>query len=200
MRELLIATRNKGKWPEIVAGLAGMPFQLVNPDEAGIPADFIAEEIASTFEGNALIKAFVFGKRAGKLTLAEDAGLEVDTLGGRPGVKSARYAKGSDEDRYQKLLSELSGIPYQERGAQFRAVVAIYDPERGDKIRTCEGIFKGHIVGEPRGGNGFGYDPIFFSDELGKTGGEMTANEKNRVSHRARALAKAREILLAEFA
>lgn len=200
MRELLVATRSKGKWPEIVAGFAGMPFKLVSLDEAGIPADLAVEENASTLEGNALIKAFVYGKRSGKLTLAEDAGLEVDTLGGRPGVMSARYAQGSDEDRYRKLLSELSGIPYAERTAQFRAVVAIYDPERGEKVRTCEGVFKGHIVGEPRGGSGFGYDPVFFSDELGKTGGEMTLSEKNRVSHRGRALAKAREILLAEFA
>src|SRR3989344_9119233 len=199
MRELLIATRNKGKWPEIVAGLAGMPFRLVSPDDAGVPTDFTAEESATTFEGNALIKAFVFGKHSGKLTLAEDAGLEVDTLGGRPGVMSVRYAKGSDEDRYRKLLSELSGIPYAERGAQFRVVVALYDPERGDKVRTCEGIVQGHIVGEPRGSNGFGYDPIFYSDELGKTSGEMTLIEKNRVSHRGRALAKAREILLAQF-
>src|SRR3989344_7806390 len=163
MRELLIATRTKGKWPEIVAALSGMPFQLLGPDEAGIPADLTVEETASTLEGNALIKAFVFGKRSGKLTLAEDAGLEVDALGGRPGVMSARYAQGSDEDRYRKLLAELSGIPYSERTAQFRAAIAIYDPERGDKIRTCEGIFKGHVVAEPRGANGFGYDPVFFS-------------------------------------
>src|SRR3989338_3366278 len=100
MRELLIATRNKGKWPEIVAGPAGMPFQIVRPDQAGIPADFAAEEIASTFEGNALIKAFTFGKRSGKLTLAEDAGLEVDTLGGRPGVMSARAAPGRGAGRH----------------------------------------------------------------------------------------------------
>lgn len=199
MRELLIATRNKGKRPEIVAALAGMPFQLLSLEEAGIPLDFEVEEIASTFEGNAIIKAFLYGKRSGKLTLAEDAGLEVNTLQGRPGVMSARYAEGSDDDRNRKLLAELSGIPYEERGAQFRAVVAIYDPERGDKIRTCEGTVKGHIIGEPRGSNGFGYDPIFSSDELGKTGGEMTLAEKNRVSHRGKALMKAREILMREF-
>ncbi|OGG57313.1 non-canonical purine NTP pyrophosphatase, RdgB/HAM1 family [Candidatus Kaiserbacteria bacterium RIFCSPHIGHO2_01_FULL_55_17] len=200
MRELLIATRNKGKWPEIVAGLTGMPFQLVNLDEVGIPADFEPTETATTFEGNALIKAFLYGKMSGKLTLAEDAGLEVDTLGGRPGVLSARYAPGSDEDRCRKILTELSGINQSQRGAQFRAAIAIYDPEHDDKIRTCEGVCKGHIATEARGSNGFGYDPIFYSDELGKTGGEMTLQEKDRVSHRGRALRKAREILLAEFA
>jgi len=198
MRELLIATRNKGKLPEIVAALSGMPFQIVNLEDTAIPKDFEVEEIAQTFEGNALIKAFMYGKKSGKLTLAEDSGLEVDTLGGRPGVMSARYAPGSDEDRYKKLLSELVGIPYDERGAQFRAVVAIYDPE-SDKIRTCEGIMRGHIVGEARGGAGFGYDPVFYSDELDKTCGEMTLAEKNKVSHRGRALLKAREILTKDF-
>lgn len=199
MRELLIATRNKSKLPEIVAALGGMPFTILNLDEAGIPADFNVEEIAQTFEGNALIKAFMYGKKSGELTLAEDSGLEVDTLGGRPGVMSARYAPGSDEERYRKLLSELVGIPHAERGAQFRAVVALYDPGN-DTIRTCEGIMRGHIVTEPRGSNGFGYDPIFFSDEMDKTGGEMTLPEKNKVSHRGRALLKARELLTKDFA
>ncbi len=199
MRELLIATRNKGKQLEIVAGLAGMPFKLLTPEEANLPPDFEVEETANTLEGNAIIKAFLYGKRSGRLTLAEDAGLEVDTLGGRPGVMSARYLDGTDEDRNRKLLAELLGIPYEERSAQFRSVIAIYDPEYHDKIHTCEGISRGHIVGEPRGSNGFGYDPIFYYDELGKTGGEMTLAEKGRASHRGRALAKAREILVAEF-
>lgn len=198
MRELLIATRNKGKWPEMIASLSGMPFQVVNLDEAGVPADFNAEEVALTFEGNALIKAFAFGTKSGKLTLAEDSGLEVDTLGGRPGVLSARYAEGTDEDRYKKLLKELENIPYPERSARFRAAVAIFDPETG-KIRTCEGVSHGHIVGEARGSNGFGYDPVFYYDGFDKTGGEMTLAEKSRVSHRGQALIKAREMLLADF-
>lgn len=198
MRELLVATRNKGKIPEITAALSGMPFQILSLEDAKVPADFEVEEIGQTFEGNALIKAFRYGEKSGKLTLAEDSGLEVDTLNGRPGVLSSRYAPGSDEDRYKKLLSELAGIPYDERGAQFRAVVAIYDPE-SNRIRTCEGIMRGHIVGEPRGSNGFGYDPVFYSDEMDKTGGEMTLAEKNRVSHRGRALIKARELLTKDF-
>lgn len=198
MRELVIATRSKGKWPEMVAGLSGMPFTLLSLDEAGIPADFTVEENASTFEGNALLKAFLYGKKSGKLTLAEDSGLEVDVLSGRPGVLSARYAPGSDEDRYRKLLQELSGYQYEERGAQFHTAAAVYDPER-DKVHTSEGIVRGHIIGEPRGGGGFGYDPIFFCDEIEKTLAEATPAEKNRVSHRGRALVKVRDALLKEF-
>ena len=197
MRELLIATRNKGKYSEIVAGLSGMPFTLLSLEEVEAGAD--VEEPAVTFEGNALIKAFTYGKRTGKLVLAEDSGLEVDALGGRPGVLSARCAEGTDAERNQKILTELSGIPESERTAQFRTIIAIYDPERADKVRTCDGVSKGHIAPEARGTNNFGYDPIFWYDDAAKTGGEMTLTEKMRVSHRGRALVKARELLLSEF-
>lgn len=198
MREIVIATRNTDKFAEIVAALGGMPFTVLDLEGAGIPGDFEPEEIAQTFEGNALIKAFFYGKKSGKLTLAEDSGLEVDTLQGRPGVLSSRYASGDDKARYEKLLHELVGIPYEERGAQFRTVAALYDPEH-EKIRTCEGVVRGHIVGEARGGGGFGYDPVFYFDDLGKTFGEASATEKSKVSHRGRALATMREILTKDF-
>lgn len=195
MRKLLIATSNKKKAGEIVAGLQGMPFELVTLLD--IPSLGSVEESAESFEGNAIIKAFVFGKRANLLTLAEDSGLEVDALDGRPGVYSARYG-ASDEDRNQKLLKELTGLRERERTARFVAVCALYEPER-DIVRTCRGESRGHIAEAPRGSNGFGYDPIFYYDDAALTGGEMSLQEKARVSHRGRALIKARELLQKEF-
>lgn len=199
MKKLLIATRSKGKFPEIVSELSGLPFEFLNlNDVSELPQNFEVEEPATTFEGNAIIKAMTLGKKTSFLTLAEDAGLEVDTLNGRPGVYTARYAPGTDEDRYRKLLGELQDVPEEKRTARFRAIVAIYDPEN-DKVRICEGIYEGRIAMEPIGNNGFGYDPVFYSVELGKTNAEMTMEEKNGVSHRGKAIRKAKKILEQEF-
>ncbi len=196
---LLIATRSSGKFPEIVAGLEGVPFEIMNLNDAQeLPRDFEVEESASTLEGNAIIKAMTIGKITGLLTLADDSGLEVDALGGRPGVYSARYAQGSDEDRNNKLLAELADVSDSDRSARFRCVIVIYDPKT-DKVRTCEGVYEGRITKELKGENGFGYDPIFWSTELGKVSAEATLEEKNKVSHRGKAITKAREILLKEF-
>jgi len=198
-RKLLIATRSKGKFPEIVSLLEGMSFDILNlNDVPDLPKDFEVEEPAVTFEGNAIIKAMTLGNKTGLLTLAEDAGLEVDALGGRPGVYTARYAPGTDEDRYTKLLGELDGIPEEKRTARFKAVIALYDPE-SDKIRTCEGVYEGRIAQQPVGTNGFGYDPIFYNVELQKTNAQMTLEEKNTLSHRGKALREARKILEVEF-
>ena len=133
------------------------------------------------------------------LTLADDSGIEVDALGGAPGIQSARYAAGTDADRNTKLLDAMKDVPAEKRVARFVTVIAIYDPPSGN-VRTCREEVFGQITPEPRGERPFGYDPVFLYDEAGKTGGEMTIEEKNRYSHRGRALAKAREILLAEFA
>ncbi len=198
MRDLLIATGSKGKFPEIVKKLEGVPFIFRNLSDEGFPPDYQIDEPFETFEENALHKARTIAKKTGKLTLAEDSGLEVDALGGRPGALSARYAEGSDKDRYEKLLGEMNNVPDGKRGAHFKAVVAIVDPESG-KERTCEGAFRGEIVREPQGENGFGYDPIFFSTELQKTSAQASLEEKNSVSHRGRALEKAKGLLLAEF-
>src|SRR3989344_5109982 len=160
MRELLIATRNRGKLREMLDALGEIPFAI--------------------------------------LTLAEDSGLQVEALGGKPGVLSARYAEGNDEARYRKLLREMEDVPDKKRTARFVAAVAMYDPAT-DGIRTCAGSYGGRITREPRGSGGFGYDPVFFSAELPKTGAEISVEEKNSVSHRGRALAKARTILLSEF-
>ena len=159
-----------------------------------LPDDYEVEEPAMTFEGNAIIKAMTYGRQTGLLTVAEDTGLEVDALNGRPGVLSARYASGTDKDRYEKLISELKGVPEDERTARFIAVVAIYDPLT-DKISTCDGISEGKIAMEPRGNNGFGYDPVFIFSKFGKTGGELTLEQKNSVSHRGNAFRKAKELL-----
>ena len=197
--KLLIATRNGGKFPEIISKLKGLNLQFLNlNDISDLPPDFEVEEPAMTFEGNAIIKAMTLGKKTGLVTLADDSGLEVDALGGRPGVYSARYAPGTDKDRYKKLLNELKDAPDDKLGAQFRCVIAIYNPAN-EKIRTCEGIYRGRLIREPRGNNGFGYDPIFYNDNSGKTNAEMTMEEKNRLSHRGLALEKAREILTEEF-
>ncbi len=198
LRDLLIATRNRGKYPEIRMELRDLPFSLLDLNNIATLADFDVEEPAATFEGNAIIKAFMYGMRAGVLTLADDSGIEVDALDGAPGVLSARYAEGTDEDRMLRLLADVQDIPDGERGAQFRSVIAIYDP--AGKVRTCEGVCRGRLLRAPEGTGGFGYDPIFFSDELGMGFAEASLEEKNRVSHRGKALAKARDILLAEFA
>lgn len=200
MKQLLIATRSKGKFPEIIAELQGAPFEFLNMrDVQAIPENFEVEEPAMTFEGNAIIKAMTVGIKAGVITLAEDSGLEVDALGGRPGVYTARYAPGTDKDRYQKLLAELEGVPLEKRTARFRAAVAIFDPATL-KIRTGEAVYEGRIALEPKGNNGFGYDPVFYNDALQKTGAEMSLEEKNRVSHRGQVMRKATQILLDEFA
>lgn len=199
MRKILIATRNKGKFSEIFSKLSGFGFELLSlNDIKKLPIDYEVEEPAMTFEGNAIIKAMTLGKKTGFITLADDSGLEVDALNGRPGVYSARYAPGTDRDRYEKLLNELKDVPDNKLSAQFRCVIAIYNPNN-DKIRTCEGIYRGHLTREPRGNNGFGYDPIFYNDKLEKTNAEMSMDEKNQMSHRGLALEKAREILVKEF-
>lgn len=197
--KLLIATRSKGKFPEIVEELKDLPLEFLSlNDVQELPHDFAVEEPAMTFEGNAIIKAMTFGSKTGLLTLADDSGLEVDALLGRPGVYSSRYASGMDEDRYGKLLKEMENIPEGKRGAQFRCLVAIFDPKR-EKIRTGEGIVRGRILREPRGSHGFGYDPIFYNEVFGKTNAELSLKEKNSISHRGIALKKAREILQKEF-
>ena len=198
-KKLVIATRNKGKFTEIEAELKDLSFEFFSLDgREEIPKDFSIPETASTFEGNAILKATIIGKMTNILTLSDDSGLEVDALGGRPGVLSSRYVQGTDEDRFRKLLKELEDTPDGKRGAQFHAVIALYDPAT-EKIKTCEGICRGIITRESRGNNGFGYDPVFYHERLGKTIAQMSLEEKNKVSHRGIALQKARKILMDDF-
>ena len=187
--KLLIATRNMGKMRELRQLLGGVPHEIVSPDDLGI-ADEI-EETGATFEENAALKAEGYSQLSGLLTLADDSGLEVDALGGAPGVRSARYAgaDASDADRVSLLLKNLEGTCADDRTARFRCVIAISAP--GERTRLYSGVCEGRIAAEPRGDNGFGYDPVFDFPELGMTMAELPSERKNAVSHRARAAKKA---------
>ena len=186
MTKLLIATNNPGKLREYAALLAGLPLTLVSLAEAGVSAE--VEENGATFAENAMTKARVYCARSGLPTLADDSGLEVDALGGAPGVRSARYAGpgASDAERYRKLLDALGSRPAAERSARFRCVVALALP--GGELITADGVCEGQIGYAPRGEHGFGYDPVFFMPAIGLTMAELAPEVKNRISHRARAV------------
>ncbi len=197
-QQILIATKNKGKLVEIREEMTELGIEVLGLEDILRFAQMTdVEEPAETFEGNAIIIAMTYGYRAGILTLAEDAGLEVDALNGRPGVLSARYVE-NEIDRCPRLLAEMKDVPDDRRGAQFTAVMAIFNPET-KKIRTCQGTYRGIIIRELRGKNGFGFDPVFYNEELEKTNAEMTTKEKNSVSHRGKALKLAIEIIRKEF-
>jgi XTP/dITP diphosphohydrolase len=198
MRELVIGTGNKGKLKEFDAYLRDLPFKLLSLTDV-FPEGVEIKEPGETLEGNAIIKAMTIGKRTGKLTLADDTGLEVDALGGEPGVRSARFAPGTDEDRQNFLLEKMRDVPDGKRGGQMRCVLAIYDPERDDKVRVVSGVMKVSIAREPRGNLGFGYDSVMCVEETGRMHAEETTEERNKTSHRGKALGKARDILIAEF-
>lgn len=195
-RKLLLATNNQGKVREIKTILKGIPFTFISLKKAKkIPNNIIIKETGTTFTENAKLKAKTFGKMAGLLTLAEDSGLKIDALAGKPGVKSARFAKGKAKDRNQKVLHLMKKIPQAKRTASFESVVAIYDPLT-NKTSVFAGKTKGSITLQPQGTGGFGYDPIFFSAKLNKSFGLARLREKNKVSHRARALKKAKLFLI----
>lgn len=195
MRTLLIATGNKGKLPEMLAAIGEVPFKIVTLNDVDGGAE--PAEPGNTMEGNALIKAFTYGKRTGLLTLAEDTGLEVDALSGEPGVHTKRFGD-SDQHRNEKLLQLLESVPDEKRTARFRTVAALYDPAT-DKVALTEGECRGRIIREYRGNKSFGFGPIFFVDELNATLSEVETDVRNGVSHRGRALVKMREMLLNEF-
>jgi len=184
--KILIATTNRGKLREAQCILSGLPVTLVTLDDfPGLPS---AVEDADTFEGNAERKALHYARLTGLLTLADDSGLEVDTLGGAPGVFSARFAgrQGDDAANNAKLIAQLVDVPMEKRTARFRCAVALADP--GGILGMECGSFEGLIVDDPHGNNGFGYDPHFYVPELGMTAAELPPAQKNRISHRAKAL------------
>ncbi len=193
VRQLLIATHNPGKVREYRALLANLPLELVSLADLGIQES--VEETGTTFQENAELKARAYAARTGLWTWADDSGLEVDALGGRPGVHSARYAgpDASDRERCHRLLAELQGHPRPWR-ARFRCAVALVRPEDGQEA-VCHGTLEGQIIDTPRGTHGFGYDPIFYLPDRGRTLAELPPAEKNRISHRARAAARARRVL-----
>ncbi len=194
LSRLLLATNNRGKVREYRSILAGLPLAIVTPVQVGLELE--VEETGETYAENAVLKARAFCQASGLCTLADDSGLEVDALGGAPGVHSHRFdgGKGGDVDRYRLLLEKLRGVPPKERTARFRCLTAIVTPQ-GEAF-VCEGICPGVIIDEPRGTGGFGYDPVFLLPELGKTMAELSEEEKNRLSHRGRAGQRAREVLL----
>ncbi len=192
--KLLIATNNPGKLKEYRDLLQGLPLEITNLQEEGI--DFEPEETGSTFEENATLKARAFAAQSGLPTLADDSGLEIDALGGAPGVHSARYGgtrRGEDTYRYEMVLRQLEGVPSARRTARFRCVVAVAMPD--GRLATADGKVEGVIAREPRGDQGFGYDPIFFIPEFNCTMAQLPLETKNRISHRARAVQAARPIL-----
>lgn len=198
MREILIATRNKGKIPEMAAGLADLGFSFKGVLDLPELEGFEPDETGTTFEENAEIKAREYGAKARMITIADDSGLEIDALGGEPGIRSARYVRGSDSDRYYAVLDKMKDVPDEERTARFVSAIVLYDPET-NKLFTVRGECGGRILREPRGGRGFGYDPIFLADGIGKAFGEATLEEKQSVDHRGKALAQMRAILEREY-
>jgi XTP/dITP diphosphohydrolase len=200
--KLLVATRSAGKQLEMRRALEAAGHEVVFPDEAGVYEDTAEErlEIGDTFESNARRKAEYFARRSGLPTVADDSGLEVFALGGAPGVRSRRWAgasgsaAGVDAANNAELRRRLLGAPESKRRARYRCVL-VFLRSSGALPEAFEGACNGTILTEPRGAGGFGYDPWFLSDDLGKTFAEATPEEKDGVSHRGRALAKLIEAL-----
>ena len=190
---LVLATFNPDKARELTALLGDLPFEAVGLSV--IPGATLPPEGEESYRANALTKARIAVRASGAFALADDSGIEVDALGGGPGVRSARYGGPdlSDAGRCARLLAELKGVPSQRRTARFRCVVALASP--GGREEVVEGVAEGLIADAPRGGGGFGYDPVFFYPPLDRTFAELEPAVKNRVSHRARAIAAAREVL-----
>ena len=188
---IVLATRNPGKICEIEALLTGLRFATA----ASFPGCPEPEESGHTFEENALIKARAVAGFTGKTALADDSGLEVDALGGAPGVHSARYASAtaSDRDNMHRLLEALADVADGDRTARFRCVMAVVAPD--GRTWTSDGLCEGRILREPRGESGFGYDPLFVPAGYESTFAELDARTKNRISHRAMALRRIAEIL-----
>jgi XTP/dITP diphosphohydrolase len=192
---VVLATSNPGKQREFQSLLAPLGYEVLLQSSLGIEAP---EETGSTFEANALLKARHAARVAALPALADDSGLEVDALGGRPGVHSARYAGAgaTDAANNARLLAELVGLPPERRGARYRCVLAFVRGADDPEPLLVSGAWEGRIGDTPRGGGGFGYDPLFIPAGLQCTAAEMPAVEKNRVSHRGQAL----EALVARLA
>ena len=185
--KIVIATMNNHKVSEIRA-LIGDRYKVMTQGSFSIPS---VPETGKTFEENALIKANEVSQKTGLLTLADDSGLEVDLLEGSPGVYSARYAgpNATDAENNKKLLMELENFKDERITARFRSVIVLADPLEGSN-NIFHGSWEGQIIFKPRGKNGFGYDPLFYIDNLESTAAELKQHEKNKLSHRARAMKK----------
>lgn len=193
MRDLLLATTNQHKLEEYRAIFSDLPYRLQSLRDILLEVD--VEETGTTFAENAELKALAYAKAAGKLSLADDSGLEIDALDGAPGVYSARFAgsETSYDERFRLLLKQLEGLPEEQRTARFRCAITIAEPS--GYYRTVEGVIEGRIADAPRGEHGFGYDPIFLVPDLGKTTAELPPDVKNRISHRGCAARLAAAVL-----
>lgn len=193
MLKVLIASKNQGKIREIKQILVLPGLRLLSYEDVDDWGEI--RETGKTYEENAYLKAQFLLRKFGLPVVADDSGLEVEALGGRPGVNSALYAgeKAADEERVKKLLTELEGVPEEHRRARFRCIALFLSP-LGEVI-TAEGVLEGRIGFEPRGSGGFGYDPVFIPDGCTKTLAELSLQEKNKLSHRGKAFRRLREKL-----
>lgn len=194
MSRVVLASNNKGKVREFNQLLADLHLQVVPQSEFGVPE---AEEIGLTFVENAILKARNATRHAHLPAIADDSGIEVDALGGAPGILSARFAgpDASDADNLQKLLSALRGIPTAQRAARFQCLVVYMEHTEDPTPIICQGTWEGRITLEPRGENGFGYDPVFYVPDRDCTAAELPSEVKNAISHRGQALRKLVEAL-----
>lgn len=198
---LLVATHNAGKAQEFAEMLPEMDVNWQTLDSAGIESD--VEETGATFRDNAILKATSYARQSGLFTLADDSGLEVDALGGRPGVLTARYGGPglTAEQRFRRLLAEMAMVQVDKRTARFRCVIALAAPD-GTLLSTADGVCEGEIAVEPAGDGGFGYDPVFRLPERGATMAQLPPEEKHLISHRGEAMRKIapllREVLASE--
>ena len=194
MPQLLIATNNPGKLAEFERLLAGCGWELVTPAQLNLTLP--DEEPGETYEANAKIKALNGARASGLVTLADDSGLEIDALDGGPGARSARFLgeDASYEERFARILGEMAELPSEKRWARFRCVIALAEPE-SEEVRLCEAEVQGLIAFEPRGEQGFGYDPIFYLPNQARTMAELPSYMKDVISHRGRAAARARPLL-----
>jgi XTP/dITP diphosphohydrolase len=196
--ELLLASQNRGKLAEMRGLLAGLPFVVLSPADLGITD--APDETGTTFIENATIKALHYCRVSGRLAVADDSGLSVDALGGGPGLMSSRFGgeNATDDERNALLLRKLVGVSPERRGAHFTCAVVVARPRPGARpevVFEAAETVEGRIAEEPRGPNGFGYDPVFFYPPFGCTFGEVPAEQKDRVSHRGKAFARLREFL-----
>lgn len=184
---LLLASANRGKLRELRTILAGLPVELVGLAEAGLGDQPEVEETGDSFLENALLKARAYAGWSGLAAVADDSGLEVDALGGAPGVRSARYAGqgASDQANLDKLLAALAGVPPERRAARFRCAAVLVDPDGGEW--HAEASWEGRLLDTPRGANGFGYDPVFLPDGWELTSAEVDQATKDAASHRGQA-------------
>lgn len=191
--EIVLATRNSGKVKEFKELLAALGVEVLSlEDYQGVPE---VEEDGNTFKDNAEKKALVVARATGKIAVADDSGLEVDHLGGAPGVHSARFAGPERDDgaNNRRLLQLMAGVPPDKRTARFCCVVAVATPQ--GKVHTAMGTCSGEILQKPAGEGGFGYDPLFYIAEYGKTFAQLDINVKNKISHRGKAFARAAHII-----